>query len=217
MKYVWVLIFAFSTALSAQELEGKWISAKDSATVSVARTLVLDFQASKLDLYDFNKPIASHNYYIEDSQLIVDGVLWGNLNFVSDNRIRIRTKDQSNRSFSTDYVRLQPTKTSFSLEDLYEFTYYYSTPQEKDTLFLGIQLQARPEKLKRYEIEQIDSTWLLTSYKFGVRFKSMPILAAYENFIKLDGLPNSPYTLRAGRIYELPPLDEKFLEELNKQ
>lgn len=217
MKYVWVLIFAISTALTAQGLEGKWISAKDSATVSVARTLVLDFKASKLDLYDFNKPIASHNYYFEDSQLIVDGVLWGNLNFVSDNRIRISNKDQTNRSFSTDYVRLQPTKTSFSLEDLYEFTYYYSTPQEKDTLFLGIQLQARPKKLKRYEIEQIDSTWLLTSYKFGVRFKSMPILAAYENFMKLDGLPNSPYTVRAGRIYELPPLDEKFLEELNKQ
>jgi hypothetical protein len=29
----------------------------------------------------------------------------------------------------------------------------------------------------------------------------------------LDGLPEKPYTVRAGRIYELPEIDMSFLEE----
>lgn len=216
MNKVWILFVAFSCFLQAQELEGKWISAKDSATVIPARTLVLEFKNNQLNLYDFKNLLESHSFLTEQSNLWVDGALWGNFKFVTKDRIRIRKEDENSVSFTTDYVRLQPTKTSFALEDLYEFTYYYNTPTEKDTLFLGVQLAARPKKLKRYEVEQIEDTWLFTTYKFGVRVKSMPILSAYENFLTLDGLPYEPYTVRAGRIYELPPLDEKFQEKLLK-
>ncbi len=164
--------FFMSLALQAQELKGKWIIAKDSATVSLNGTTVLNFNE------------------------------FDHLKFVDQNRIRIELKDEHQRIFGTDYVRLVPTKTPNTLEELNEFTYYYKTEKETDTIFLGLQLLARPYKLKRYEIEQIDSTLLLTSFKFGKRFKSMPILNAYENFIRLDGLPEKPYTVRAGRIYD---------------
>lgn len=211
-----LLSFFMSLALHAQELRGKWIIAKDSATVSLIGTTVLNFNQFDLSIYDFKDFKSIHRYSLENDSLIVDGTSWGHLKFVDQNRIRIELKDEHQKTFGTDYVRLLPTKTPNTLEELNEFTYYYKTEKETDTIFLGIQLLARPDKLKRYQIEQIDSTMLLTSFKFGKRFKSMPILNAYENFIRLDGLPEKPYTVRAGRIYELPEIDLGFLEEEEK-
>ncbi len=208
-----LLSFFLSLALQAQELKGKWIIAKDSATVSLIGTTVLNFNQNDLSIYDFKDFKSIHSYSLKNDSIIVDGTSWGHLKFVDQNRIRIELEDEHQRIFGTDYVRLVPTKTPNTLEELNEFTYYYKTEKEVDTIFLGIQLLARPDKLKRYEIEQIDSTLLLTSFKFGKRFKSMPILNAYENFIRLDGLPEKPYTVRAGRIYELPEIDMSFLEE----
>lgn len=214
MKYVTILIaLLFSLAVQAQDLKGKWIIAKDSATVSLIETTLLKFSEFDLSIYDFKDFKSIHSYRFENDSLYVDHGPWGHLEFVDQNRIRIEVRDEYQQPFKTDYVRLVPTKTPNTLEELNEFTYYYKTEKEVDTIFLGVQLMARPDKLKRYEIEQIDSTLLLTSFKFGKRFKSMPILNAYENFIRLDGLSDKPYTLRAGRIYELPEIDLSFLEE----
>jgi hypothetical protein len=214
MKYVTILIaLLFSLAVQAQDLKGKWIIAKDSATVSLIETTLLKFSEFDLSIYDFKDFKSIHSYSYKNDSLYVDHRPWGHLEFVNQNRIRIEVRDEYQQPFKTDYVRLVPTKTPNTLEELNEFTYYYKTEKEVDTIFLGVQLMARPDKLKRYEIEQIDSTLLLTSFKFGKRFKSMPILNAYENFIRLDGLSDKPYTLRAGRIYELPEIDLSFLEE----
>lgn len=214
MKNQLILLFLLlSISLQAQNLEGKWIIAKDSATVSLPGTTVLKFDNNTLNLYNFKDFFSTHQYKIQNDSIYVDGACWGGLKFVDSNRIKISLKDEQQRVFDTDYVRLIPTKTPNTVEELNEFTYYYKTEKEVDTIFLGIQLMARPDKLKRYQIEQIDSTILLTSFKFGKRFKSMPILNAYENFIRLDGLADKPYTVRAGRVYALPEVDLSFLEE----
>ena len=208
-----IIVLLIHLSLTAQDLSGKWIIAKDSATVSFVETAVLKFEQGSLSIYDFKKFHSIHPYRYEKDSLFVEDKAWAALKFIDQNRIRLAVEDELKNEFSTDYVRLTPTKTPNTIEELNEFTYYYKTEKEVDTIFLGIQLMARPDKLKRYKIEQIDSTLLLTSFKFGKRFKSMPILNAYENFIRLDGLSNTPYTVRAGRIYELPEVDMSFLEE----
>jgi hypothetical protein len=54
--------FFMSLALQAQELKGKWIIAKDSATVSLNGTTVLNFNEFDLSIYDFKNFKSIHSY-----------------------------------------------------------------------------------------------------------------------------------------------------------
>ena len=50
-----IIVLLIHLSLTAQDLSGKWIIAKDSATVSLVETTVLKFEQGSLSIYDFKK------------------------------------------------------------------------------------------------------------------------------------------------------------------
>lgn len=100
--------FLFSSMLSAQNLEGKWIPPGDKGTV-------MQFTNDSLIVYNFDKRMVAKAYQVNGNDITIgtDDVMV--LQFVTPNRLRAK-EDRSNGS--KDIIRLRPTKTKLTSDEI---------------------------------------------------------------------------------------------------
>ena len=208
MKICIFLIFiSYILPMKSQNLDGKWLATKDGSTNSLPKVSILDFKNKKVHHYDFDEPYAIFSYQLKDGKLIVQGISWGKLCFINNNRFRLTVRGKTNERdtvFNFDFVRLVPTQTNLSFDEIEKLSFYLKWKnQEGKIVFSKQNSDYENVDIIPYEevkLESIDGIYFSSIYRNGIRDAVIPIQEITENQIKLYGMPSEPYSVTSSII-----------------
>ncbi len=106
-----------------------------------------------------------------------------------------------------DFIRLFPTITDLTIEEIETFTYEGQKNEKtkskfefnKEMMDLETVKQLGHEEGQKMKIEKMDSTLFLAIYVFGKKSALLPIKEVTTDFIKLYGIPNDAGEIVATR------------------
>ena len=108
--------------------------------------------------------------------------------------------------FECDFYRLEPTKTTLKKKDIEKMTFVFTENGRETELEFNKELWDKEtlEQMNRKEgekkiIEQIDSTYFITSFFDGKRSTSIPIKEVTTELIKMFAIPTGPMEITAYR------------------
>ena len=199
-----VLIFGFHT-MKSQDLKGKWLATKDGFTYSIPNILILEFGKDEIVYYDFKERLAQHSYAIIGDTLLVNNKNTGVLSFISNDRFSLLTSESKNNMTKVDYVRLQPTLTTFESDDIKKLAFILNENSEASVIaFTDFSHSSNSQKkdgLKdKFVLEKIDDTFMVSIYRKGKREDTLPVREINNDSIILYGLASKPYEIIATSI-----------------
>jgi hypothetical protein len=198
MKFI-VKSFVFialllSTSITAQELEGKWIVSGNKSFGGFPGIHLMEVSEDSLSHYNFDQFVTKTAYQTEDNKLKIDTLAFAEFNFKNPNRLTIASKRLEN---PIDYIRLIPTKTNLSAEEIKQIKYNLERGGES----FKVDFENRSDgKITHSYLKKIDQTFFLVIYRHGKPLTAVPIAEVTKNNLSLYGFSRGPNKLVATAI-----------------
>jgi len=183
-----------------QKLEGKWILKNIS--------IIIEFY--KGSIIKYSKPNTSVNdskYKIHSNEIIVDDIKYANFEMIKNN-LKLFFNGSVNKKDSIiehTYVKLYPTKTQFSIDEIKNMEFEY---RETDKIFNKFKFTDDIKKseildIKDYhkmKIEIMDSILFISIYNQGNCNTYFPVEEVDYEQLKIYGVPNKEGKIIAKRL-----------------
>lgn len=193
-SYIGFFILLLSTSITAQELEGKWIVSGNKSFGGFPGIHLMEVSEDSLAHYNFDQFVTKTAYQTEDNKLKIDTLAFAEFSFKNSNRLSIVSKRLEN---PIDYIRLIPTKTDLSTEEIKQIKYNL----ERGGRDFEIDFQNHPDnKIVHSYLKKIDETYFLVIYRYGNIVTAVPLEEITANNLFLYGFPSEPNKLVADAI-----------------
>jgi len=193
-SYFVFFIVLLSTSITAQELEGKWIVSGNKSFGGFPGIHLMEVGEDSLSHYNFDQFVTKTAYQTENNKLKVDTLDFAEFNFKNPNRLSIVSKRLKN---AIDYIRLIPTKTNLSFEEIKQIRYNLVRGGRD----FEIDFKNHPDnKIVHSYLKKIDETYFLVIYRHGNIMTAVPLEQITADNLFLYGFPNEPNKLVADAI-----------------
>lgn len=183
-----------STSITAQELEGKWIISGNKSFGAFPGIHLMQVSEDSLLHYNFDQFITKTSYKTKNKKLKIDTLAFADFSFKNSNRLSISSERLEK---PIDYIRLVPTKTELSGEEIKQIKYNL----ERAGRNFEIDFQNHPDnKIVHSYLKKIDQTYFLVIYRHGNIVTAVPLEEITENKLFLYGFPTGPNKLVATAI-----------------
>ncbi|WP_189605771.1 hypothetical protein [Salinimicrobium marinum] len=197
VKYLIVIIILnISIQVQGQELEGKWIISGNSSFEGFPGIHLMEIDEDSLSHYNFNEYFSKTSLTVEGNKFKVDTLTFATFNFKSADRLTISSKRLEK---PVDYIRLTPSSTSLTKEEIRKTEYNLNRGGET----FVIDFKKHPEsKIVHSYLEKIDDTYFLVIYRYGKKVTAVPIQEVTEDGLSLYGFPGVSEPIFAEAIRE---------------
>ncbi|WP_157893342.1 hypothetical protein [Salegentibacter sediminis] len=187
-----VLVALFlSTSITAQELEGKWIVSGNKSFGAFPGIHLMQVSEDSLFHYNFDKFITKTSYKTENNKLKIDTLAFAEFRFKHPNRLSISSERIES---PIDYIRLVPTKTELSSEEIKKIKYRL----ERGGKNFEIDFLNHPDnKIVHSYLKKIDQTYFLAIYRHGKIMTAVPLEKITRDNLFLYGFSQGPNKLVA--------------------
>ncbi|MCP9198847.1 hypothetical protein MKO06_02945 [Gramella sp. GC03-9] len=197
-------------AAFAQKLEGKWLMTKEGDTYTIPENLLMEIKTDSLKYYNFDELYTSFPVNIEKNRILMADNKVDLVEFVNEDRIRIRSEAETNGRDSlvvTEFVRLKETQTNLSPEEIQKLSFNFNWNDEKFRLIFNKEL-GNPrvmeimgkKELTKIRLEKIDATYFVSIYRSGKRSSVFPIEKVTQDEMVLYGTPKKPYKMPGKKV-----------------
>ena len=194
MKFLVFVAFFVSTTTAAQELQGKWIISGNENFGAFPGIHLMQVSQDSLLHYNFDQFITKTSYKTENNKLKIDTLAFADFSFKNPNRLSISSERLEN---PIDYIRLVPTKTTLSVEEIKQNKYNL----ERGGRNFKIDFQNHPDnKIVHSYLKKIDQTYFLVIYRHGKIITAVPLEEITEENLFLYGFPDGPNKLVAKAV-----------------
>lgn len=209
MKILTIITFyLIVVSSSAQGLDGKWMMTKEGDTYIIPENLILEINSDSLKYFSFDQFQSSIPIKIENNKLIVNQTQTDIVEFINEDRIKIRSQDKDKNSLNeTEYVRLKKTKTTLSPEEIQNLSFKFNWNDEKFKVIFNKELGSpqvmrimEKDELSKIRLEKIDSTYFISILQSGKRKTIFPIKEVSNDRMILYGTPRKPYEIVGKKI-----------------
>ena len=210
MKIVVLLTFCLIVVSStAQDVEGKWMMTKEGDTYIIPENLVLEISSDTLKFFSFDTLKSTIPIKIEKDKIISEKQV-SFIEVINENRFKIKSQGTVNNIdglISTEYVRLIPTKTNLSSEEIQKLSFQFNWRDDMFTVIFNKEL-GDPQPLKniglseliKMNLEKIDLTYFISIYESGTRKTVFPIKEVSKDRMILYGTPDEPYEIVGEKV-----------------
>ncbi|SNR75064.1 hypothetical protein SAMN04488009_3587 [Maribacter sedimenticola] len=190
---------------NGQQLDGKWIL-KEVGYKEFKKNpglQILNFETNKAGLFTNLQLTKSElDLNVKDNTLILEnGEKYADLKLLNENFLRLLvngTFNDDNVIIEMDFVRLLPTKTDLSQEEIESLNFEFQVEGKSKTKIAFNKELWDKKKLKELEwkegskwiIEKLESTYFISIFKRGRKGVTLPISEVNENVLKFYGVPN---------------------------
>lgn len=197
-----------------QDLNGKWLL-KQMGTGKIKKThdqYILDIENDKAIVYlDLDSPKNQIELKLKDGSFTLeDNKKYADLQQLNQNNLTLLVDGIVNDKkgiVEMDFVKLYPTVTDLTIEEIERFTYeIYENNKLKVKFEFNIEMMDLETLMllghkegQKMKIERRDSTFFLAIYAFGRRNETLPIKEVNTDFIKLYGITNETGEITALR------------------
>ncbi|WP_034924952.1 hypothetical protein [Gillisia sp. CAL575] len=206
MKIVTLILLVFSMNLTfGQKLNGKWLMTKEGDTYSYPTNLIMEIKNDSIIYYDFDEFYTSTQIDIKNHKIIMDSDNFEKFEFINDDRLKLFLKVKTDEIYSnltTEYVRLLPTKTTLTIEQIENLSFNFNWNGEKFKVIFNRELGnletkeiLKMDELTKIRLEELDSTLFISIYNSGKREIIIPIKKVSNNEMILYGTPRKPYEM----------------------
>ncbi|MUP44691.1 hypothetical protein E0K83_02900 [Gramella sp. BOM4] len=194
----------------AQKLDGKWLMTKEGDTYTIPENLIMEIDADSLKYYSFDELYTSFPVSIEKNKIIKAGKEAELVEFINEDRIRIKSQANGINRDSlevTEFVRLKETKTNLTPEEIQELEFKFNWNEENFRLIFNKEL-GNPrvmelmgnKELTKIRLEKIDATYFVSIYRSGKRSTILPIEKVTQDEMILYGTPKKPYKIHGEKV-----------------
>ncbi len=187
-----------------QDLNGKWLL-KQMGVGKMKKTPfqhLLDIENENAILYMDLVP--SENQlelkFKNNSLFLTDDKKYADFKVQDENNLSLMVEGNINDKkgiIEMDFIRLFPTITDLTIEEIESFTYEGQENEKtrlkfefnKEMMDLETVKQLGHKEGQKMKIEKIDFTLFLAIYAFGKKSVSLPIKEVNSNFIRIYGVP----------------------------
>lgn len=191
MKYMLMLstfcLLFISQFSYTQDLQGKWIMAKKNNKNSFLNVHVMQFTKDSLTHYNFDQKFSATRYSVKQNRIEVDTAAIGGFRFLDADRFRLKPERISD---SIDFVRIKPTETNLSFEQIKKK--HYAINYRGRTLITDFN-DTLENNGPSTRLEKMSDTYFLSIYRNARRLGAIPIKKATKHKIVVYGFPEIPY------------------------